>query len=967
MPYTLYPRGSEWRKWDLHIHTPETKKNDQFVGSNPAEKWNNYADSINKSPENIPVIGITDYLSTDNYFKFKSLVADGTITKKFDMILPNVELRVLPVTASSTPINLHCIFNPALDDQLESRFFSKIHFQNDRSYSAQLNELRSLGRSFPNNSQLDDNAALKFGISQFVIEVSQLRTVFKNDPELRDNTIIVVSNNSKDGASGVNQHSDYFEDAGSQLDGTRWSIYKLSDAIFSSNDKDILYFTGQGVDEKDIVVEKCGTLMPCFHGCDAHENSKIFNPVNNKFCWIKADPTFEGLKQTLYEPQDRVKIQAFQPDIKNDRFVISEFKFIDSGKTFGNQSILLNENLNAIIGGKSSGKSLLMYAAAKSIDPDQVEKTSQRLGFEGYKLSSTIDFKVTWKNGEVDTLRDTVLNNKNHKIIYIPQLYINHLVEKNNKDDLNILIENILVQDSEFKKFYEDLLFQIDKTSNEIESLLNTYLQTRQKIIDNQQKSKEVGRSESIITGIQSLKVAIAAGQKSSNLNQQEFDAYSLLNTQKAAADAAFKQLEIKEQALDQIQDEIKSIKLDLLGNDGLIDGIPLRGKIDIILDQFSDVPSDVAKVVQKLIDDFNKLSANLASEVTTINIDDQKQKQKAIIDGINVDLKQYLDKIVGQQELQKLVKQLDSEQTRFDNAIALEKNYTSYFSDYTNLRNKMVQLLNYRHASYEQIKQKINGTRKDIGNGITLESALLYKQDDFSLYNQVNRAAVSGDNIFNTLLLGDNLVNYENVLKLFANQLRVTDGKLVYDNDSKNSLPLKNNSSLEEVLRGLIANKFTLDYTVSYKGDDLLSMSPGKKGTVLLILFLEINSSQYPIFIDQPEDNLDNRTIYDLLCKMIKVKKKDRQILIVSHNANLVIATDSENIIVANQEGQETSKPTSIHQFEYINGSLEHAFEKNDKIKEILHQQGIKQHSCDILEGGGEAFKQRERKYSIK
>ncbi|RZK17385.1 MAG: hypothetical protein EOO43_13545, partial [Flavobacterium sp.] len=349
MTYTKYPRGSQWRKWDLHIHTPETKKNDQFTGNDNVEKWKKYVESINNSPEDISVIGITDYLSIDNYFKFKALVADGAITKTFDMILPNVELRVLPVTASSTPINLHCIFNPELDDQLEARFFSKIHFQHDRSYSAQLNELRSLGRSFPNNSQLDDVSALKVGISQFVIEVSQLRQVFKNDPELRENTIIVVSNNSKDGASGVNQHSDYFEDSGSQLDATRWSIYKLSDAIFSSNDKDILYFTGRGVDEKDIVVEKCGSLMPCFHGCDAHENAKIFNPVNNKFCWIKADPTFEGLRQTLYEPDDRIKIQAFQPDIKNDRFVISEFKFLDSGKTFGNQNILLNENLNSII------------------------------------------------------------------------------------------------------------------------------------------------------------------------------------------------------------------------------------------------------------------------------------------------------------------------------------------------------------------------------------------------------------------------------------------------------------------------------------------------------------------------------------------------------------------------------------------------------------------------------------------
>ena len=143
--------------------------------------------------------------------------------------------------------------------------------------------------------------------------------------------------------------------------------------------------------------------------------------------------------------------------------------------------------------------------------------------------------------------------------------------------------------------------------------------------------------------------------------------------------------------------------------------------------------------------------------------------------------------------------------------------------------------------------------------------------------------------------------------------------------------------------------------------------MSPGKKGTVLLILFLQISSAEHPILIDQPEDNLDNRTIYDLLCTIIKEKKKDRQIIIVSHNANLVVSTDSENIIVANQEGQDPQKDKSQYRFEYMNGALENSFKKDDKIKGVLYQQGIKEHVCDILEGGDEAFKQRERKYAIK
>src|SRR3546814_600439 len=129
--------------------------------------------------------------------------------------------------------------------------------------------------------------------------------------------------------------------------------------------------------------------------------------------------------------------------------------------------------------------------------------------------------------------------------------------------------------------------------------------------------------------------------------------------------------------------------------------------------------------------------------------------------------------------------------------------------------------------------------------------------------------------------------------------------------------------------------------------------MSPGKKGTGLLILFLQISSSEYPILIDQPEDNLDNRTIYDLLCRMIKEKKKDRQIVIVTHNANLVVATDSENIIVANQEGQNGVGSSSKYRFEYVNGAIEHSFANNKDIKEVLYRQGIREHVCDILEGG--------------
>jgi len=966
MTYSIYPRGSEWRRWDLHIHTPETKKEDRFEGRTPEEKWNQYVTDINTASEEISVVGITDYLSLDNYFKFKNLVSNGTITKKFDLILPNIELRVLPVTGSATPINLHCIFNPAIDTELETRFLGKLKFRHGQTgYSAHPSELKRLGKNFMQDQTLDDRIALRKGIEQCVIEMGVLYEVFENDKNLRDNTVVVVSNKSTDGVSGIVQHSDFFTDGGSQLDGTRQAIYQFSDAIFSSNEKDVLYFTGRGVDKLEIVITKCRALMPCFHGCDAHENVKIFKPDQNRFCWIKADPTFEGLKQTLYEPEDRVKIQAYKPDIKNDRYIISELRVSDQNGLFGSQNIKLNENLNAIIGGKSSGKSLLLYSTANSIDPKQVTRLSQRLHFDGYDLGTPFNFEVVWKNGEVDKLDDLDENTKNRKITFIPQLYIHHLVEKNNKDDLNELIESILLQDADFKKFYDIKKTDIARTTTEIGTQINSYLLIRSQAIKVQSDSIQLGKSPSIQKSIDTLQQTIAAGQKASNLTPEEFSAYESLTAEKTKITLELQNISLQQETLRQIEDELQDTKIELLGGMDEIDEIPLRGKIDRLLDNFNTVPNTITNVIEKLREDFQAMQGNLSAGVQTLALEQLRSERASSVNQIDVQLKPYLEKIAGQEELKKFAGRLVIEQQKLQQALKFEKQLQTFLIDYNNVRAKIVSLLKSRYEHYKSIVTKINESRRDIGTGILLECKLLFPGTDFPLYDQVNKAALNDKSIFHTIF-SENLVSYDEVIKLFGEQLRENEGKLT-NKESTISLPLRNRTSLEDVLRGMIQDYFKFDFTVTYKGDDLLKMSPGKKGTVLLILFLQISTAEYPILIDQPEDNLDNRTIYELLCQMIKNKKKQRQILIVSHNANLVIATDSENIIVANQEGQDSNITSSGTRFGYVNGSLEHSFAKLSTEPQVLKQQGIREHACDILEGGDEAFKQRERKYSIR
>ena len=120
--------------------------------------------------------------------------------------------------------------------------------------------------------------------------------------------------------------------------------------------------------------------------------------------------------------------------------------------------------------------------------------------------------------------------------------------------------------------------------------------------------------------------------------------------------------------------------------------------------------------------------------------------------------------------------------------------------------------------------------------------------------------------------------------------------------------------------------------------------LSPGERGLLLLTFFLLADTSNAPLILDQPEENLDNQTIYNVLVQLIRNAKKKRQVIIVTHNPNLAVVCDSEQIICANFD---TSTDPKIN---YISGAIE-----NPKINAKI---------VDILEGTMPAFKNREDKY---
>ena len=119
-------------------------------------------------------------------------------------------------------------------------------------------------------------------------------------------------------------------------------------------------------------------------------------------------------------------------------------------------------------------------------------------------------------------------------------------------------------------------------------------------------------------------------------------------------------------------------------------------------------------------------------------------------------------------------------------------------------------------------------------------------------------------------------------------------------------------------------------------------TLSPGWKTAVLLDLILGYSEDNAPIFIDQPEDNIDNETIYNKLTKWFRELKLKRQVIVVTHDANIVVNADAENVIIATKESDDS--------FSYDYGALEY--------DEILNRISI------ILDGGVKAVERRLKKY---
>ena len=843
------------------------------------------------------------------------------------LVLPNVEMR-LSLSSRQSLVNIHCIFDPKIVKQLNDRFFSKLMIKmSDRSYAASKQDLIALGRKL--DRTITEDEALKLGINQFNMPVESIREVFNSDPELREHTLIGISNSSNDGASGLSK----------SLQFQRVDLYNIADFIFSSNPKDIEYFLGGGCDSVQKIKSMYGSLLPCICGSDAHKIDKLFEPDKERYCWIKSNPTFNGLKQILCEPESRVRICNTKPEEKESYHYISEVKFND--QRFPSQSLVLNSQLNCIIGGKSTGKSLLLHNIARAVDKSQVKEKMDSCNLKG--TLELPNFEVIWGDNSVDKVEAE----SKHKILYIPQTYLNRISDvKEEQTEIDKIIENVLFQYKDIKDARDFLEDAIRKEKNHYNQVCINLIATSNEIDRLKNEFKEQGDAATIKQNTEELKKQQKKFAAQGSITEDEVNKHENLRNTYSRLLSEQKQIEVLKEAL--LQDY-------QLINDNVFQHI--KDALQISTNCREEFIQSIIKRVDTAYKDIN----NYANEYWN--------KINSEVQSLFNNEKQNLDKSIKKEyiELEKLNKVFEANSTLNEINLKIRRNekllksldllnqtITNEEKKYKEYRRELAGSFEIFQEQYNKFAQTVNQNTIIKKLPLKIEISIVFKNNGFS---------TKVENIFDKRTLRNKI----NLIK--TDEFKFTDFDIAkrekfIDACIQGEIRTVKNENAESALREIFTDWFNIDYTVKMDNDIIQEMSPGKKALVLLKLLISLANSKFPILVDQPEDDLDNRSIFNELIPFIRQKKIERQFIIVTHNANVVLGGDAEEVIVANQNGD--NSPNRNTRFEYLTGSIENDIPIDKNSKYILENRSIQQHICDVLEGGKEAFDLRKKKYRI-
>jgi DNA repair exonuclease SbcCD ATPase subunit len=384
-----------------------------------------------------------------------------------------------------------------------------------------------------------------------------------------------------------------------------------------------------------------------------------------------------------------------------------------------------------------------------------------------------------------------------------------------------------------------------------------------------------------------------------------------------------------------------------------------INNEINLANEDFDNSPIPSVNFTQQL-SSIELLISNLDSQASKLTSDNKDIQQKLYQDGVEGDTTTLFEKV-------------NEYQLEIDAA-------TNKLQEIEEKENNLRELVEKRNSIIERIDESFNGQLLSIqGKWENLLSGKtgwgeLQKELISTLLDDIK---ISGEIVFNVnkfyekitpFLNGRkfmprqdttsqqrirsalNINNYNDYKKLLRNEPIIVSDEThgLINLDTFLEQDFFNSNGNKNFLEVLFQEKQRNEYVkvlakTTYQDKQPQELSIGQRGTLYVCLKLATDSFFDPFIFDQPEDDLDNAFIVEKLVPIFKKIKKYRQVIIVTHNANLVVNADAEQVIIANNDSEKLS---------YISGSLENP--------------DIKSRICEVLEGGKEAFKKREQKYGL-
>lgn len=652
----------------------------------------------------------------------------------------------------------------------------------------------------------------------------------------------------------------------------------------------------------------------------------------------------------------------------------------------------LNQDLIAIIGSRGSGKSalaeLIAYAGGARFFSGNEDKRDTFLSKASHKSSANqvpiigANIQLKWRDGTVDnpTISPSLQSGRTEeKVKYLPQKFVERLCAPDNTEHLEQEIERVIFQRIKRTERLDASTFhelrdaetqtvgiKRQRAGEIIRSLNQSIADAQARLGARPAKEAELARLKGELERLEKTAPQLPAQ------NQADLKELEKWTTKSKELEEKIVAVNEKINALDKIKARFELLREDLnrfnseiaaqLDNVGLTD----RGDALVVQWPAGALPIITARR-QELVGQVAALKdTNGAAEPETLaDVTKRIADLKAQLQMTDAKRKQYDKFLRDKEQLERAVQALDKEIAELKNVVApqIKQFQADRLEKYAATFGLLKEEKDILERLYQPLRDALAASNE------TAKKLTFVSRISFNYANHATRGMEILDRRKSVFRENSDL---EIALKKFWDEIESTDFEdasvraaitqlqesFLTLNGEKIPLngQLRKDYTPRDFANWLFAvDGFSVTYSVRFDGKDLQLLSPGEKGIVLLLLYLEAESEDNrPLIIDQPDDNLDNLSVYPNLIDYFRARKTTRQIIIITHNPNLVINTDAEQVLVANFDGSRSPK------IGYRSGSLEDSNPAGPIV-------GIREEACKILEGGTKAFQLREQRYSIR